>query len=171
MTDDKPMPEITAPYETVLVDRTDAVATITMNRPERRNALNRPLERDRGVVAGLRQRLLSGGCGGDPEGGDAVIGSTSVGVGLGSGLPRHRDIVPERIDRFLGNVGLNRMGTDGRGRVLEPCLVASRDRDLGTGFDERFGNRSADARTSASDERYLLGEHHGVCSLTQRWAF
>ena len=40
------MSETTTTYETVLVDRADAVATITMNRPERRNALNRPLERD-----------------------------------------------------------------------------------------------------------------------------
>ncbi len=40
------MSETITTYETVLVDRADAVATITMNRPERRNALNRPLERD-----------------------------------------------------------------------------------------------------------------------------
>ena len=34
------------PYEALLYDHTDAVATITMNRPDQRNALNRALERD-----------------------------------------------------------------------------------------------------------------------------
>ena len=33
-------------FETVVLERDDAVATLTMNRPERRNALNRDLERD-----------------------------------------------------------------------------------------------------------------------------
>ncbi len=36
------MPE----FETVILDREEAVATITMNRPERRNALNAALDRD-----------------------------------------------------------------------------------------------------------------------------
>jgi 2-(1,2-epoxy-1,2-dihydrophenyl)acetyl-CoA isomerase len=33
-------------FETVVLERDDAVATLTMNRPKRRNALNRDLERD-----------------------------------------------------------------------------------------------------------------------------
>ncbi|NBC16323.1 MAG: enoyl-CoA hydratase [Bacteroidetes bacterium] len=33
-------------FDTVVLERDDAVATLTMNRPERRNALNRDLERD-----------------------------------------------------------------------------------------------------------------------------
>jgi 2-(1,2-epoxy-1,2-dihydrophenyl)acetyl-CoA isomerase len=33
-------------FETILLDRDDAVATITMNRPERRNALNQQLDQD-----------------------------------------------------------------------------------------------------------------------------
>lgn len=36
----------TSAYETVLFERADAVATIILNRPARRNALNRALERD-----------------------------------------------------------------------------------------------------------------------------
>ena len=61
------MREIIATYETVLFERTDAVATITMNRPERRNALNRALERDLTHAleqvrddAGIRAVMLTG---------------------------------------------------------------------------------------------------------------
>ncbi len=40
------MPNVSPSFETLLVDTSDAVVTITMNQPERRNALNRALERD-----------------------------------------------------------------------------------------------------------------------------
>ncbi|MFQ5570448.1 MAG: enoyl-CoA hydratase/isomerase family protein [Rhodothermales bacterium] len=54
-------------FETVLYEQTGAVATITMNRPERRNALNRALERDLTDAlrrarddAGVRALVLTG---------------------------------------------------------------------------------------------------------------
>ena len=37
------MPSATTTYETVLVDRTDAIGTITLNRPKVLNALNAQL--------------------------------------------------------------------------------------------------------------------------------
>lgn len=40
------MPGPSVEYDTLIYAQTDAVATLTMNRPERRNALNRDLERD-----------------------------------------------------------------------------------------------------------------------------
>ncbi len=47
------MSEILTTYETVGYAQADAVATVTMNRPERRNALDRALERD--LTAALEQ--------------------------------------------------------------------------------------------------------------------
>ena len=39
-------------YSTILVDRADAVATVTLNRPEARNALDLVMRRGRPLLGG-----------------------------------------------------------------------------------------------------------------------
>ncbi len=87
------MSEIIAPYETVLFERDAAVATITMNRPERRNALNRALERDLTHAlqqvrddAGVRAVVLTGAGKGFCSGAD--LASFTDGL-TGEGVQRH----------------------------------------------------------------------------------
>ena len=87
------MREIISSYETVLYERDAAVATITMNRPERRNALNRALERDLTHAleqirddAGVRAVVLTGAGKGFCAGADL----TSFPEGLtGERIQRH----------------------------------------------------------------------------------
>ena len=84
-------------YETVLVERTGPVATVTMNRPEALNAFNGSLRRD---VAAAVTALNA-----DDEVGALVIrGAGERAFSAGIDVKEAREVVPEAIEVWFGEM-------------------------------------------------------------------
>ena len=145
-------PEPTAPEPEVLYDVDGHVATITLNRPPRRNAISvrmlmelgdaiERVERDRGVQVAILTGAGVGFCSGldikDAMAGTGIGGGGSVSPGGGSDFGRTTD---------LPTVALHEMNT--------PVIAALNGAAAGYGLDLALG---CDLRLAAASARLLPG--------------
>src|SRR2546428_6501720 len=114
------------PYQTLLLDRADAVATITLNRPDAYNALNLALGRDLFAAAleldedpGVRCIVITGA-------GKAFCGGGDV-KEFADGLPRIGVLIKELTTYVHGAV--SRLG-----RTPQPVLTAVNGVAAGSGL-------------------------------------